>query len=87
MIEIAQATDAQLAGSPHFTPAHRSLMAKHLTREVYARLKTTTPSAGYTLDRAVQTSVDNPHLGVGVTAGDEESYHVFNELFDPVIEG
>ncbi|KAF1325121.1 Creatine kinase, mitochondrial precursor, partial [Globisporangium splendens] len=86
-IENAQATDAQLAGFPQFTPAHRSLMAKHLTRDVYAKLKDARTSTGYTLDRAVQTGVDNPHLGVGITAGDEESYHIFKDIFDPVIEG
>ncbi|GLE08901.1 hypothetical protein PINS_up020369 [Pythium insidiosum] len=74
-------------GFPDLTPQHRSLMAKHLTREIYAKLKDAKTSTGYTLDRAIQTGVDNPHLGVGITAGDEESYHVFKEIFDPVIEG
>lgn len=83
----AQATDAHLMGFPAFTPAHRSLMAKHLSREVYAKLKDLKTSTGYTIDRAVQTGVDNPHLGVGITAGDEESYHMFKDVFDPVIEG
>ncbi|GLE11121.1 hypothetical protein PINS_up023429 [Pythium insidiosum] len=86
-IESAQATDAKIMGFPDLTPQHRSLMAKHLTREIYAKLKDAKTSTGYTLDRAIQTGVDNPHLGVGITAGDEESYHVFKEIFDPVIEG
>lgn len=86
-IESAQQTDAKLSGFPEFTPKHRSLMAKHLSREIYGKLKDATTSTGYTLERAIQTGVDNPHLGVGITAGDEESYHVFKDIFDPVIEG
>ena len=87
-IEQAQTTDAQLvAGFPEFTTAHKSLMAKHLTREIYDKLKDLKTSNGYTLEKAIQTGVDNPHLGVGVTAGDEECYSLFKDLFDPVIEG
>ncbi|OQR85932.1 creatine kinase, mitochondrial precursor [Thraustotheca clavata] len=86
-IEAAQSMDGKLSGYPQFTPAHRSLMSKHLTREIYAKLKDVKTSTGYTLERAIQTGVDNPHLGVGITAGDEESYVLFKEIFDPVIEG
>eukprot|EP00794_Sanderia_malayensis_P009510 gene9510-biopygen7851 len=48
-----------------------------------------TPS-GYTLDQAIQTGVDNPGhpfiTTVGIVAGDEESYEVFSELMDTIIE-
>ncbi|RLN47873.1 hypothetical protein BBJ29_005784 [Phytophthora kernoviae] len=86
-ISSAQLTDAKITGFPQFTPAHRSLMAKHLTPQVYSDLRELKTSTGYTLERAIQTGVDNPHLGVGVTAGDEECYELFKPLFDPVIEG
>ena len=86
-LQDAQATDALLSGFPEFTPAHRSLMAKELTRDIYNSLRDKKTSTGYTLENAMQTGVDNPHLGVGITAGDEESYQVFKEIFDPVIEG
>jgi len=76
-----------LANYPLFTPKHRSLMAKHLTPEIYAKLVDRKTPGGYTLDRAIQTGVDTPHLGVGITAGDEESYETFKEIFDPVIDG
>jgi creatine kinase len=72
---------------PVFTPKHRSLMAKNLTPEIYAKLKDRSTSSGYTIDQAIQTGVDTPHLGVGVVAGDEESYETFKELLDLVIEG
>ncbi|EQC41958.1 hypothetical protein SDRG_00807 [Saprolegnia diclina VS20] len=86
-IEAAQSMDGMLSGYPQFTPKHKSLMAKHLSRELYTKLKDLKTSTGYTLERAIQTGVDNPHLGVGITAGDEESYVIFKEIFDPVIEG
>ena len=48
----------------------------------------TTPN-GFTIDQAIQTGVDNPGhpfiLTVGAVAGDEESYEVFADLFDPII--
>lgn len=72
---------------PVLTPKHRSLMAKHLTPEIYDKLKDRVTSTGYTLDQAIQTGIDTPHLGVGVVAGDEESYETFKELLDLVIEG
>lgn len=62
-------------------------MAKHLSKEVFEALKDKTSAKGFTLDQAIQTGIDNPHLGVGVVAGDEECYEVFKQLMDPVIEG
>uniref|UniRef100_A0A8C8C1F3 creatine kinase n=1 Tax=Oncorhynchus tshawytscha TaxID=74940 RepID=A0A8C8C1F3_ONCTS len=48
-----------------------------------------TPS-GFTVDDVIQTGVDNPGhpfiMTVGCVAGDEETYEVFKELLDPVIE-
>ena len=65
-------------------------MAKHLTKEVYKKLAPLKTPNGFTLDRAIQTGVDNPGhpfiMTVGLVAGDEESYDTFGDLFDPVIE-
>ena len=69
---------------------HNNLMAKHLSRDTYFKIKDKTTSKGFTLDGAIQTGVDNPGhpfiLTVGCVAGDEESYQLFSDLFDPVIE-
>jgi creatine kinase len=72
---------------PYLTPKHRSLMAKCINPEIYANLSHKSTSSGYTLDQAIQTGIDTPHLGVGIVAGDEESYQTFKEIMDPVIEG
>ena len=69
---------------------HNNLMAKVLSPAIYLCLKDKTTSKGFTIDRAIQTGVDNPGhpfiMTVGCVAGDEESYQLFSDLFDPVIE-
>ena len=66
---------------------HKSLMCKHLTPELFEKLKDVKTSKGYTLSNAIQTGVMTPHLGVGITAGDEESWELFKEILYPVIKG
>merc|ERR1719353_1447959 len=57
--------------------------------DVYAKLKDKVTSGGVNLAQCIKTGIDNPGhpmiKTVGLTAGDEESYTVFAELFDPVI--
>jgi len=66
---------------------HRSLMCKYLTPELFEKLKNKKTKSGYTLSHAIQTGVMTPHLGVGITAGDEESWTIFKEVMNPVIKG
>lgn len=72
---------------PQFTDKHKSLMAKYLTQEVFDKLKDVKSSKGYTLSNAIMTGVVTPHLGVGCTAGDEECWDLFKDLYYPVIQG
>ena len=69
---------------------HNNHMAHCLTKEIYTKLAPLKTPNGFTLDRAIQTGVDNPGhpfiMTVGMVAGDEESYDVFGDIFDPVIE-
>lgn len=70
---------------------HNNWMSRSLTKEIYDKLSVLKTPSGFTLDQAIQTGVDNPGhpfiMTVGCVAGDEESYDVFADLFDPVIEG
>ena len=75
-----------LSEAPKFTDAHRSAMKKHLTPELYEKLKDVKSSKGYTLSNAVQTGCLLPHLGVGACAGDEESWDLFKDLYYPIIK-
>ncbi|KAM4576483.1 creatine kinase U-type, mitochondrial-like [Odontesthes bonariensis] len=69
---------------------HNNCMASALTPKMYAHLRDKTTPSNWTLDQCIQTGVDNPGhpfiKTVGMVAGDEESYEVFAELFDPVIK-
>merc|ERR1712018_345390 len=69
---------------------HNNHMAKALTPAIYARLRDKKTVNGCTLDQCIQTGVDNPGhpyiMTVGAVAGDEESYEVFKDLFDIIID-
>jgi len=69
---------------------HNNHMAKVLTPAMYESLRSKQTPSGFTLDDVIQTGVDNPGhpfiMTVGCVAGDEETYEVFKELLDPVIE-
>ncbi|XP_056283095.1 creatine kinase, brain a isoform X1 [Pseudoliparis swirei] len=69
---------------------HNNYMSKVLTPALYERLRGKQTPSGFTLDDIIQTGVDNPGhpfiMTVGCVAGDEETYEVFKELLDPVIE-
>jgi creatine kinase len=57
--------------------------------DMWGKLKDRTTSGGVNLAQCIKTGIDNPghpHIKtVGLTAGDEECYEVFKELFDPII--
>lgn len=57
---------------------------------MYAKLCNLKTQSGFTIDAAIQTGVDNPGhpfiKTVGCVAGDEESYSVFADFFNPIIE-
>ncbi|XP_061553411.1 creatine kinase, testis isozyme-like [Phycodurus eques] len=69
---------------------HNNHMAKFLNMDMYKTLRERTTPNGFTIDRVIQTGVDNPGhpfiMTVGCVAGDEESYEVFKEVLDLVIE-
>ena len=71
---------------PKFTEQHKSAMARHLTPELFELLKDRKSNKGYTLSNVIMTGVVTPHLGVGATAGDEDCWEVFKELFYPIIK-
>jgi len=69
---------------------HSNFLAEVMTKEMYDNLKYRVTSTGVTLAHCIKTGVDNPghpHIKtVGVVAGDEESYEVFRELMDPIVD-
>ncbi|XP_061087718.1 creatine kinase, testis isozyme isoform X2 [Conger conger] len=69
---------------------HNNHMAKVLSLDVFKTIRDRTTPNGFTIDGVIQTGVDNPGhpfiMTVGCVAGDEETYDVFKELLDPIIE-
>ena len=71
---------------PIFPKNCTSLLSKHLSTEVFEALKNKTTANGFTLERAIRSGVENLDSGIGIYAGDEESYALFAPLFNPIIE-
>ncbi|XP_054157116.1 arginine kinase-like isoform X1 [Oppia nitens] len=63
-----------------------SLLKKYLSKDVFDQLKTRKTAMGATLLDVIQSGVENLDSGVGLYAPDAESYTLFKELFDPVID-
>lgn len=63
-----------------------SLLKKYLTREVLDKLKTKKTAMNATLLDVVQSGFENLDSGVGIYAPDAESYTLFADLFNSIIE-
>eukprot|EP01060_Flectonema_neradi_P031070 TRINITY_DN462_c0_g4_i1.p1 TRINITY_DN462_c0_g4~~TRINITY_DN462_c0_g4_i1.p1 ORF type:complete len:481 (+),score=120.04 TRINITY_DN462_c0_g4_i1:85-1443(+) len=70
---------------------HSNFMAEFLVKnpDVYQKYKDAKTPGGVTLAKCIKTGVDNPgHPMIktcGIVAGDEESFSVFADLFEPII--
>lgn len=71
---------------PLFTSENKSLLKKYLTKDIFEKLIDKTTALGYTLPQAINSGVANPDSNIGVYAGDLESYQLFSDLFDPIIQ-
>ena len=75
-----------LNGFPIFPQGTKSLLKKHLTRELWEQLKNTHDSYGFTFKQAIFSGCKNTDSGIGVYAGSYDSYKTFSPLFDKIIE-
>jgi len=71
---------------PSFPEASASLLKKHLTDGIWSRLAGQSTASGYSFQQAIRSGVENPDSGIGVYAGDEESYQLFAPLLNLIIE-
>merc|ERR1712083_1081230 len=84
-----QPTNSSLAMSdpfPEIKSTH-SLVAKYVTKPIWDKLsRAVTKTSGFTLAQAIAcaTEFDNQHCGI--YAGDWDSYKVFADVFDPLIQ-
>ncbi len=71
---------------PNFPKTCTSLLCKYLSPEIFEALKDKKTKNGFTLEQAIRSGIENIDSGIGVYAGDKESYSLFSKLFDPIIE-
>lgn len=86
--KMTSSSKLQAASHPFpYIRSTKSLVAKHLTPEKWERLGgITTKTSGFTLAQAIACAVEFDDQHCGIYAGDEDSYKVFAEVFDPIIE-
>lgn len=80
-LEKLEAGFAKLAASDS-----KSLLKKHLTKEIFDKLKDKKTSFGSTLLDCIQSGVENLDSGFGIYAPDAEAYSLFADIFNPMIE-
>merc|ERR1712228_486296 len=84
-----QPTNSSIAMSdpfPEIKSTH-SLVAKYVTQPIWEKLsRAVTKTSGFSLSQAIACAVqfDNQHCGI--YAGDWDSYKVFADVFDPIIQ-
>lgn len=64
----------------------KSMLKKHLTKDVMDQLKGKKTKLGATLLDVIRSGVANPDSSIGVYAADKDCYKVFASLFDPIIK-
>ena len=66
---------------PAFPPGSPSLLAQHLTPELFGQLAQLTTASGVTLQDCIISGVEHPEAPVGLYAGDAECLVLFEPIF------
>merc|ERR1711942_467760 len=65
----------------------KSLVAKYVTKPIWDKLSSVkTETSGFTLAQAIACAVEFDNQHCGIYAGDWDSYKVFADVFDPIIQ-
>jgi len=78
-------TAEDLVDFPKFPEGTKSLLFKHLSKEVWDEYKDQADDFGVTFKTCIFSGCQNVDSGVGVYAGSHSSYKKFHKLFDPII--
>merc|ERR1711887_303502 len=71
---------------PEIKSTH-SLVAKYVTKPIWDKLSSVkTQTSGFTLAQAIACAVEFDNQHCGIYAGDWDSYKVFSDVFDPIIQ-
>ena len=75
-----------LTGFPTFPPGTKSLLMKHLSRDLWAKYSNAKDKYGFSFKQAIFSGCKNTDSGIGVYAGSDDSYVQFADFFDLIIE-
>lgn len=75
-----------LSGFPTFPQGTKSLLMKHLSRDIWANLGEQKDKYGFSFKQAIFSGCKNTDSGIGVYAGSDDSYVKFADFFDLIVE-
>merc|ERR1712142_157142 len=80
-------TSSTMADSYPEIKSKHSLVAKYVTEPIWEKLsRAVTKTSGFTLNQAIACAVNFDNQHCGIYAGDWDSYKVFSDVFDPLIQ-
>ena len=71
---------------PTFPEGTKSLLSKHLSRQVWNQLRDKKDKYGFTFREAIFSGAKNTDSGIGCYAGSHDSYKTFAPFFDKIVE-
>ena len=71
---------------PTFPEGTKSLLMKHLSRQIWHQLKDKQDKFGFTFRQAIFSGCKNTDSGIGCYAGSHDSYRVFAPFFDKIVQ-
>ena len=71
---------------PTFPEGTKSLLSKHLSRQIWNQLKDKKDKYGFTFREAIFSGAKNTDSGIGCYAGSHDSYKTFAPFFDKIVE-
>lgn len=81
---LAKAED--VVDFPAFPEGTKSLLMKHLSRQIWNQLKDKKDKYGFSFREAIFSGCKNTDSGIGCYAGSHDSYTTFAPFFDKIIE-
>ena len=71
---------------PTFPEGTKSLLSKHLSRQIWNQLRDKKDKYGFTFREAIFSGAKNTDSGIGCYAGSHDSYKTFAPFFDKIVE-
>ena len=74
-----------LVSWPQFPADCKSLLSKHLTKDIWDKFHDKSDAAGVSFKQCIFSGCKNVDSGIGVYAGSADSYNAFKPFFDRII--